>query len=255
MCAKQVRSLGEPADNKPMVVDTLGGRMHVYWDTAAHATPNGQLVFFAEFLNTAGVFDALVKSCPLEYSSPNSPGKRNVLGTLVLAVLAGHRRYAHVTALRGDTVAAQALGMTRVVSEDAVRRGLQRIDGEASEQWLRAALMGSVRDALTVPWVLDIDGSIKPLYGSQEGAQISYNPHKPGRPSHVLHTTGWATCGWWRMCRSVQVSSTRRRMRETGWHACSMNWRIGARPWCVVIAGTATKAFWWCWRRARSRTC
>ena len=22
----------------------------------------------------------------------------------------------------------------------------------------------------------------------QEGAQVSYNPHKPGRPSHALHT-------------------------------------------------------------------
>jgi hypothetical protein len=30
-----------------------------------------------------------------------------VLGTLVLAALAGHRRYAHVAALRGDAVAAQ----------------------------------------------------------------------------------------------------------------------------------------------------
>ncbi|MBK3836093.1 hypothetical protein [Paraburkholderia aspalathi] len=48
------------------------------------------------------------KSCPLEYRSPNSPGKRDVLGTLVLAALAGHRRYAHVTALRGDAVAAHA---------------------------------------------------------------------------------------------------------------------------------------------------
>jgi hypothetical protein len=25
-------------------------------------------------------------------------------------------------------------------------------------------------------------------YGHQEGAEVGYNPHKPGRPSHVLHT-------------------------------------------------------------------
>lgn len=203
MCAIKIRPAGEPQVDEPMVVDTLGGRMHVHWDTAAQATPNGQLVFFAEFLKTAGVFDAFVESSPLEYSSPNAPGKRNVLGTLVLAVLAGHRRYAHVTALRGDAVAAQALGMTRVLSEDAVRRGVQRIDGQASEQWLCPALMDSVREALTVPWVLDIDGSVKPLYGSQEGAQISYNPHKPGRPSHVLHTYWVSNL---RLVLDVQVS-------------------------------------------------
>ncbi|WP_198970935.1 hypothetical protein [Xylophilus sp. ASV27] len=42
---------------EPMVVDTLGGRMHVRWDDGAAATPHGQLVFFAEFLAAAGVFD------------------------------------------------------------------------------------------------------------------------------------------------------------------------------------------------------
>ena len=63
-----------------MVVDTLGGRMHVHWDEGAQATPNGQLVFFAEFLATAGVFDAWVLACPLSYTSPNAPAKRDVLG-------------------------------------------------------------------------------------------------------------------------------------------------------------------------------
>jgi hypothetical protein len=45
-----------------------------------------------------------------------------------------------------------------------------------------------VREALDRPWVLDKDATVKPLYGRQEGAQMDYNPHKPGRPSHVLHT-------------------------------------------------------------------
>jgi hypothetical protein len=36
--------------------------------------------------------------------------------------------------------------------------------------------------------VLDVDTTIKPLYGEQEGAELGYNPHKPGRPSHCYHT-------------------------------------------------------------------
>jgi hypothetical protein len=111
-----------------------------------------------------------------------------VLGTLMLAILAGHRRYAHITAVRGDAVAAQALGMSGMVSEDAVRRALKAIDAPASEAWLRPCLMRSVASALDRPWVLDIDTTIKPLYGKQEGAEVGYNPHKPGRPSHALHT-------------------------------------------------------------------
>jgi hypothetical protein len=50
----------------------------------------------------------------------------------MLGLLAGHRRYAHITALRDETVAAQALGMDKVVSEDSLRRALERIDETAS---------------------------------------------------------------------------------------------------------------------------
>ncbi len=48
--------------------------------------------------------------------------------------------------------------------------------------------MASVRQALDRPWVLDINASIWPLYGRQESAELGYNPHKPGRLIHVLHT-------------------------------------------------------------------
>jgi hypothetical protein len=176
------------ATEAAMVVDTLGGRMHVRWDESAQATPNGQLVFFAEFLATAGIFERWVEECPLTYTSPNAPTKRDVLGTLLLAIVAGHKRYAHITALRGDAVAAQALGMRRVISEDAMRRALLRIDEDASAKWLRPALMSSVSDVLDRPWILDIDATIKTLFGHQEGATLGYNPHKLGRPSHALHT-------------------------------------------------------------------
>lgn len=43
------------------IVQLMGGRMHVRWDETAKATPHGQLVFFAEFLVTAVVFDRWVE--------------------------------------------------------------------------------------------------------------------------------------------------------------------------------------------------
>ncbi len=176
------------ASEEAMVVQTMGGRVHVRWDESARATPHGQLVFFAEFLATAGVFERWVDECPLDYSSPNASSKRDVLGTLLLGILSGSKRYAHIAGIRGDTVAAQALGMSRVVSEDSVRRALGAMELPDSDPWMRNALMHSVRAALDRPWVLDMDATIKPLYGHQEGAEVGYNPHKPGRPSHVLHT-------------------------------------------------------------------
>lgn len=174
-------------------VDTPGGRIHVQWDHSARATPNAQLTFFAEFLAATGVYQSWVDSCPLAYTSPNAPANADVLGTWLLGILAGHNRYAHITGLRGDAVSPQILGMEKIISEDALRRALCRLSEPQGQTWLRGHLLGSVHTALSTPWILDIDTTIKLLYCKQEGAQISYNPRKPGRPSHALHTYWVAT--------------------------------------------------------------
>ena len=41
---------------------------------------------------------------------------------------------------------------------------------------------------LDAPWILDIDTTVEPLYGRQEGEVVSGNPKRPGRPSHPYHT-------------------------------------------------------------------
>jgi hypothetical protein len=172
----------------PVPVDTFGGRVHVEWDPQAAVTPLGQLPFFTEFLQVSGLFDPWVESCPLFLTSPNAPSKRDVLGTAMLAILSGHQRYAHISALRGDTVNPALLGMSQVMSEDSVRVNLGKIDETEGVAWLQDHLGYCVRPLLSEPWILDTDVTVKPLYGHQEGAVKGYNPHKPGRPSHTYHT-------------------------------------------------------------------
>ncbi len=41
---------------------------------------------------------------------------------------------------------------------------------------------------LDVPWILAIDATVKPLYGTQDGGLISSNLNNPGRPSHSYQT-------------------------------------------------------------------
>ena len=97
-------------------VETYGGTVRLRWDPAAAVTAFGQMPYFIEFLKTAGLFEDWVEDCPLDYRSPNAPAKRDVLGTLLLSVLAGHRRYAHINSIRSDGVNPQLLGMSKVVS-------------------------------------------------------------------------------------------------------------------------------------------
>ncbi|HEY3853421.1 MAG TPA: transposase, partial [Verrucomicrobiae bacterium] len=76
-----------------------------------------------------GLYSKWVAECPLRYTSPNAPTLKDLLGTWVLASLSGAWRYAHVTALRGDRVNPQGLGMEKVVSEDSLRRAFSRSGG------------------------------------------------------------------------------------------------------------------------------
>jgi hypothetical protein len=172
-----------------VTVDTFGGRIHLEWDPQAAVTPLGQLPFFIEFLKTAELFEPWVEDCPLAYKSPNAPTKTDVLGTMLLSTLAGQNRYAHITALRADGVNPELLGMHKVCSEDSVRRAFEKVDPEASRQWLQQHLRRIWEPLLYEPWILDVDATVKTLYGrQQEGACCGYNPRKPGRPSHVYHT-------------------------------------------------------------------
>ena len=182
--------LGEQPTVEPCsaVADTFAGRVHVEWDATAPVTPFGQLPFFIDYLKQAGLFDAFVADCPLSLTSNNAPKKRDLLGAVPLSVLSGHRRYAHITALRCDPVNPSLLGMRKVCSEDAVRRGLAKIGEAKGLAWLQNHLDYCTTPLLNEPWVLDMDSTVKTLYGHQEGAEVGYNPHKPGRPSHAYHT-------------------------------------------------------------------
>ena len=145
---KRAKTALAQASEEFAAVQTMGGRMHVRWDHGAQATPHGQIVYFAEFLATAGIFDNWVKTCPLHYTSPNASSVRDVLGTLMLGVLSGSKRYAHLAGIRGDQVAAQALGLNKIVSEDSVRRALSAMAPGAAQQWMQQALKASVVAAL-----------------------------------------------------------------------------------------------------------
>lgn len=204
-----------------VAVDTFAGRIQVEWDPDAAVTPLGQLPFFIEFLKVSGLYEAFIADCPLQYSSPNAPEVRDVLGTLFLSVLAGHKRYAHITTIRTDRVNPELLGMTGVASEDSVRRALSQFDEAEAVTWLDGHIASITRPILGLaPWVLDTDNTVKPLYGKQEGAEISYNPKKPGRPSHAYHSY---FMGNTRLALGVEVAPGN---QHTGKHVSIGLWKL-----------------------------
>ncbi|MFP5231107.1 MAG: hypothetical protein ACLGQX_00615 [Acidobacteriota bacterium] len=66
---------------------------------------------------------------------------------------------------------------------------MARLSAEESRNWLRPQLLSSVQAALDTPWILDIDTTVKTLFGRQSGAEVSYNPHEAGARSKTV-------CNW-----------------------------------------------------------
>lgn len=188
--AKKAHPLGEEKWEPegypvPHRVETFGGPIQVQWEEEAGVSMHGPLTYFVEFLKVSGIWERFVEECPLHYTSRNAPTKSEILGTILFSVLSGHRRYAHITAIRGDNVLPQLLGIERFRSEDSVRRAFEKQDEEALTLWMDRHTNATYAALLDQKWILDLDATVKTLYGHQEEARVGYNPTKPGRPSHV----------------------------------------------------------------------
>jgi len=74
---------------------------------------------------------------------------------------------------------------------------------------------------------------VKPLYGHQEGAVVSYNPHKRGRPSHSYHCYMMANL---RLVLAVEVAPGN---QHTSKHSSPRLWEYldglaaELRPWLI----------------------
>ena len=178
----------EIARDSKLDIPAYGGRLDVKWDPGTKVTPSGGLAYFAVFLKVTGFFDSLCSDFPVDYRSNNSSSRRDIVGTIVLAILFGKDRYVQINALRNDTASMELLGLRKIVSEDTVRRSLRDADGKALDAWLSRHEHEVVDSMLRFAYVIDIDNTVKPIFGHQEGAELGYNPQKPGRPSHNYHT-------------------------------------------------------------------
>ena len=228
------------APTGPTTLDTFAGPVRVEWDRSSPLTPLGQFVYFIEFLKVSGRLDALIGDCPLSYTSNNAPKVRDVIGTWILSILAGHKRYAHVTTLRCDNVLPELMGLSKIVSEDSLRHALQAIPEAAGLRWQQAHIDRCTLPLLAENYIIDIDPTVKPLYGHQEGAVIGYNPKKPGRPSHVHHTYMLAGL---RLVLGVETAPGN---QHTGTHSVVGLWKlIDAIPrdcWPTLLRGDSSIA-------------
>ena len=85
----------------------------------------------------------------------------DVISSIMLSILSGRKRYAHIGTITSDNVNAQLLGMEKIVSDDSVRCGLKKIDENV--EWMQKHLHLCLDPLLTISWVLDFDVTVKTI--------------------------------------------------------------------------------------------
>jgi hypothetical protein len=173
-----IHPLGEGVFSFP----TAGGRVRLSVTDDA-LTPYGGLVPWAAFTKHIGIVENLGANCPVKRTSPNAAPVYDVIQSFMLTALTDGRRFSHVERLREDPTIPELFGLESVVSDDTVRRFFSSIDPVQGAEWINRQVRPLWR-ALPEQIILDWDSTVLTKYGHQEGAEVGYNPTKPGRRSH-----------------------------------------------------------------------
>jgi hypothetical protein len=161
---------------------TPGGRVRLSVTKDA-LTPFGGLVPWAAYMKHIGIVNNLAADCPVKRTSPNAAPVYDVLQSFMLTALTDGRRFSHIERMREDPTIPELFGMEAVVGDDTVRRFFKSVDPALGAEWI-ARHAKPMWGALPETIVLDWDSTVQPKYGHQEGAEVGYNPGKPGRRSY-----------------------------------------------------------------------
>ena len=209
--AGQQPPVGGKGPPQGVILDSFSGPVLVEWDTEAALTPLGQLPFFIDFLKAAGLFDAFVADCPLRYTSPNAPKKRDVFGNGDAVDVVWAQALCSLAALRCDSVLPELLGMNKIVSEDAVRhlwRRSTKMTGRSGFDGISIVQQGA---ACRAGWILrhryDCEATLRP--SGRRGDWLQPQEARAAEPFLSYLLDGWRTAGPGCGCLSPATSSSR----------------------------------------------
>lgn len=160
-------------------ISTLGGDYALKWDDETQMSVNAHAALLSQFAKAGGFFDRLVETCPMRLTSNNAPEVRDLIATVMVSMVNGATRFRHCDRLHGDTATAELFGVGRFMSCDSVRRNFASIPDGKALPWVWRENLRLLQDVVAEDYVADLDPTVKPLYGHQEGAEFGYNPQKP----------------------------------------------------------------------------
>lgn len=106
--------------------------------------------------------------------------------TLVTAYMVGLERISHIEEWERDPLLCKKLGLAKLPDSTTLYRTLERYRGAEDLKPLAIVnrrVLGYIPAQTPEGCILDLDTTVKPVYGQQQGASVGYNPRYRGRAS------------------------------------------------------------------------
>jgi hypothetical protein len=130
-------------------------------------------------------FDDCLANLPMPVQGSNrgySPIQ--LIKQFISSVWSGANKFEHTEVTRQDEVIRQIWGFKRMAGHKSFQRFFNKFDLATNQLVFTALYQWFFKNLRFDNFTLDVDSSVNPRYGTQQGAKKGYNPKKPGRASH-----------------------------------------------------------------------
>lgn len=176
--------------------------------TEKNLTGNAGLVHYGKFIKKLGLAQVIDEKVSISRGDNAEYTISGVIIMMILGVLAGAKHMSHIAMLRTDNVLRKIFGWVKFPVASTLGRIIKTFS------WVNCDEIAQTEDVIrrkvwSKKWfgkiILDLDSSVKGVYGDQEGAEKGYNPKKKGQKSYhplfcfiaetyeCLHS--WFRCG------------------------------------------------------------
>lgn len=151
-------------------------------------------------------FPELFKTINLELGKNAKYLTGNILSLIILGLHSGMNRIKKMEVFSKDPLVRKIFGLKAKIDEDTIANRMNRFGMPQTEDLLKIISLASnkVHKLLgTVTDIIDMDSSVRTVYGNQEGATKGYNPKKHGAKSYhpllcFLNSTKECLASWFR---------------------------------------------------------
>jgi len=147
-------------------------------------TPWAGILLLKKMLDKMKFDDCLAKLPMPVQGSNRGYSPIQLIKQFISSVWSGANKFEHTEVTRQDEVIRQIWGFKRMAGHKSFQRFFNKFNLATNQIVFKALYQWFFNNLRFDNFTLDVDSSVNPRYGTQQGAKKGYNPKKPGRASH-----------------------------------------------------------------------